>query len=327
MAAVGRRPMRCGYRPSTPPASGSCAGRRSGSGSPRRSRSRPDRPRAADRLVCHDLDLDPKRSPPQQVINEVSAMKNELIDHETAARAPRYPAREARRQGIRRLPAPADRGQRLRLRRSHHDHRAPVCWLSRGRRALPPAVPAFLVDEYQDTNHAQYVLVRELVGTRRRRTVTATWSGRIINTRAAAGRARVVGDADRRSTPSGCRRSATRGVRHRLPQRPGDPLLEQNYRSTQTILSAATPSSPATRAASQAAVDRCGDGPNLGYVADRAHQGPFVARDRPAGRRRPARPVTSRSSAPMPSPGPSKRCSSRRVALQGRRRHPVLRAP
>jgi superfamily I DNA/RNA helicase len=31
-------------------------------------------------------------------------------------------------------------------------------------RALSAAVPACLVDEYQDTNHAQYQLMRELVG-------------------------------------------------------------------------------------------------------------------------------------------------------------------
>ena len=36
-----------------------------------------------------------------------------------------------------------------------------------------------LVDEYQDTNHAQYALVRELVGSSRRTSTTRpTWSCR-----------------------------------------------------------------------------------------------------------------------------------------------------
>ena len=38
-----------------------------------------------------------------------------------------------------------------------------------GRRAYRRRFRHVLVDEYQDTNHAQYILVRELVGTASRR--------------------------------------------------------------------------------------------------------------------------------------------------------------
>ena len=40
-----------------------------------------------------------------------------------------------------------------------------------------------LVDEYQDTNHAQYMLVRELVGTRARRSDGAIAAGGAVRRR------------------------------------------------------------------------------------------------------------------------------------------------
>src|SRR5881397_3438509 len=78
-----------------------------------------------------------------------------------------------------------------------------------------------LVDEYQDTNHAQYVLVRELVGTDNPAELC------------------VVGDADQSIYAF---RGAT--IRNIVEFERDYPqartiLLEQNYRSTQTILSAA----------------------------------------------------------------------------------------
>jgi DNA helicase II / ATP-dependent DNA helicase PcrA len=79
-----------------------------------------------------------------------------------------------------------------------------------------------LVDEYQDTNHAQYVLVKELVGSGEGRSELC-----------------VVGDADQSIYAF---RGAT--IRNILQFEADYPdatvvLLEQNYRSTQTILSAA----------------------------------------------------------------------------------------
>jgi DNA helicase-2/ATP-dependent DNA helicase PcrA len=82
-----------------------------------------------------------------------------------------------------------------------------------------------LVDEYQDTNHAQYILVRELVGT----SADGIQPAELC----------VVGDADQSIYAF---RGAT--IRNILQFEEDYPsartiLLEQNYRSTQNILSAA----------------------------------------------------------------------------------------
>lgn len=82
-----------------------------------------------------------------------------------------------------------------------------------------------LVDEYQDTNHAQYILIKELVGSELEGFPPAELC--------------VVGDADQSIY-------AFRGanIRNILQFENDYPnaktvLLEQNYRSTQNILSAA----------------------------------------------------------------------------------------
>ncbi len=102
-----------------------------------------------------------------------------------------------------------------------------------------------LVDEYQDTNHAQYTLVRELSGGAAGSGPKMTADGDYVNP-AAAGLASVppaelcvVGDADQSIYAF---RGAT--IRNILDFEEDYPsattiLLEQNYRSTQTILSAA----------------------------------------------------------------------------------------
>src|SRR5205814_3597947 len=119
-----------------------------------------------------------------------------------------------------------------------------------------------LVDEYQDTNHAQYQLVKELVGE--------------------TGELCVVGDADQSIYAF---RGAT--IRNILEFERDFPnastiLLEQNYRSTQTILNAAN-----------AVIDRnterkpkrlwsdAGAGEQIvGYVADTEHaEADWVARE------------------------------------------------
>ena len=82
-----------------------------------------------------------------------------------------------------------------------------------------------LVDEYQDTNHAQYILIRELVGTDREGTPAAELC--------------VVGDADQ--SIYGFRGATIRNIMQFEEDYPDATtiLLEQNYRSTQNILSAA----------------------------------------------------------------------------------------
>lgn len=83
-----------------------------------------------------------------------------------------------------------------------------------------------LVDEYQDTNHAQYVLVRELVG-------------RDSNDGIPPGELCVVGDADQ--SIYAFRGATIRNIEDFERDYPDTRtiLLEQNYRSTQNILSAA----------------------------------------------------------------------------------------
>lgn len=123
-----------------------------------------------------------------------------------------------------------------------------------------------LVDEYQDTNHAQYTLVRELVGTGQEDLPPAELC--------------VVGDADQSIYAF---RGAT--IRNILRFEEDYPdattiLLEQNYRSTQTILSAANaviernesrrPKNLWTNAGAGAQI--------TGYVADTEHdEAQFVA--------------------------------------------------
>ena len=140
-----------------------------------------------------------------------------------------------------------------------------------------------LVDEYQDTNHAQYVLVRELVGTRQRRTVEGDLVGPASSTpELAPAELCVVGDADQSIYAF---RGAT--IRNILQFETDYSdarviLLEQNYRSTQTILSAANAviSRNPDRKPKRLWTDS-GDGPKVvGYVADDEHmEAQFVAEE------------------------------------------------
>ena len=129
-----------------------------------------------------------------------------------------------------------------------------------------------LVDEYQDTNHAQYVLVRELVGAEIRR-----GPGRIP-----PGELCVVGDADQ--SIYAFRGATIRNIEDFERDYPNATtiLLEQNYRSTQTILSAANSviSRNAGRREKRLWTD-AGEGELIvGYVADNEHdEARFVAEE------------------------------------------------
>jgi DNA helicase-2/ATP-dependent DNA helicase PcrA len=124
-----------------------------------------------------------------------------------------------------------------------------------------------LVDEYQDTNHAQYVLIKELVGSEKEGFPPAELC--------------VVGDADQSIY-------AFRGANIRnILQFEADYsnaktiLLEQNYRSTQNILSAANAviSNNEGRKEKNLWSD-AGSGPLItGYVAENEHdEADFVVR-------------------------------------------------
>ncbi|WP_422935702.1 DNA helicase PcrA [Sinomonas sp. P47F7] len=175
-------------------------------------------------LVHKGLELDPKRVAPKAVQHKISALKNELIDADDfASRANMSDPFEA---GV----AEVYKGYAERLRQSNamdfDDLIAQTVYMFR---AFPAIADGYrrrfrhiLVDEYQDTNHAQYALVRELVG-----------EG------PGASELTVVGDSDQSIY-------AFRGadIRNIVEFEKDYPeartiKLEQNYRSTQTILSAA----------------------------------------------------------------------------------------
>ncbi|AEM87966.1 DNA helicase PcrA [Streptomyces violaceusniger] len=176
-------------------------------------------------LVCRDLDLDPKRFPPKSFSAKVSNLKNELIDEETFA--------GQATDGFEKTLAEAYAMYQARLREANAlDFDDIIMTTVNLLQAFPDVAEHYrrrfrhvLVDEYQDTNHAQYTLVRELVGTDTEETTAAELC--------------VVGDADQSIYAF---RGAT--IRNILQFEEDYPtartiLLEQNYRSTQTILSAA----------------------------------------------------------------------------------------
>ncbi|MFF9785437.1 DNA helicase PcrA [Streptomyces nigrescens] len=214
-------------------------------------------------LVCRDLDLDPKRYPPKSFSAKISNLKNELIDEETFA--------GTAADGFEKTLAEAYAMYQARLREANAlDFDDIIMTTVNLLQAFPDVAEHYrrrfrhvLVDEYQDTNHAQYTLVRELVGPAE-----------------SAAELCVVGDADQSIYAF---RGAT--IRNILQFEEDYPdattiLLEQNYRSSQTILSAAN-----------AVIERnenrrpknlwtdAGTGPKItGYVADTEHdEAQFVA--------------------------------------------------
>ncbi|WP_433628485.1 DNA helicase PcrA [Nocardia sp. CA-120079] len=130
-----------------------------------------------------------------------------------------------------------------------------------------------LVDEYQDTNHAQYILVRELVGHHaQEQAEDAVEPSELC----------VVGDADQ--SIYAFRGATIRNIEEFERDFPDAEtiLLEQNYRSTQNILSAAN----AVISRNEKRRDKrlwtdSGEGDLLtGYVADNEHdEASFVARE------------------------------------------------
>jgi DNA helicase-2/ATP-dependent DNA helicase PcrA len=213
-------------------------------------------------LVSRELDLDPKRYTPRSLAGQVSNLKNELVDPEGFAPTAIGP--------LQRAVAEAYTLYQRRLREAHAlDFDDLIMATVHLFRSHPEVVDKYrqrfkhvLVDEYQDTNHAQYALVKELVGD--------------------TGELCVVGDADQSIYAF---RGAT--IRNILEFERDFPnahtiLLEQNYRSTQTILSAAnsvidrnTERKPKRLWSDQ------GQGEQIvGYVADTEHaEADWVARE------------------------------------------------
>ena len=223
-------------------------------------------------MVMRDLDLDPKRYRPRAFSAQVSNLKNELIDDET------YSAGLAEATHQERMVADAYRMYQSRLRQANAmDFDDLIMVTVNILQAFPDVAEYYhrrfrhvMVDEYQDTNTAQYQLVRELVG----------YAGREPQSVPPAELA-VVGDADQSIYAF---RGAT--IRNIVEFEQDYPdartiLLEQNYRSTQTILRAANSviAKNPDRRPKNLWTDS-GDGAKIvGYVADSEHdEAAFIAR-------------------------------------------------
>jgi DNA helicase-2/ATP-dependent DNA helicase PcrA len=216
-------------------------------------------------LVCRDLDLDPKRFPARSMSNQVSDLKNELVDWETA--------RDRAENVLQKQVAEVYATYQARLREANAlDFDDLIMTTVNLLQAFPDVAEHYrrrfrhvLVDEYQDTNHAQYTLVR------------------LLSTPVAelpAAELCVVGDADQ--SIYAFRGADIRNINDFEVDFPNAQvvLLEQNYRSTQTILSAANAviSRNPERKDKRLWTDS-GDGePIVGYVADNEHdEAAFVA--------------------------------------------------
>ncbi len=223
--------------------------------------------------VIRELDLDPKRHPARALAAKISNLKNELIDWESAR------SRAQTAEDI--LLADVYSSYQRRLMQANAlDFDDLIATTVALLQAFPDVAEHYrrrfrhvLVDEYQDTNHAQYVLVRELVGVG-----DAATAGEEIPRAELC----VVGDADQ--SIYAFRGASIRNIVEFETDYPDATvvLLEQNYRSTQTILSAANaviaknPDRIPKRLWSDA-----GDGEKIvGYVADNEHdEAAFVAQE------------------------------------------------
>ncbi len=242
-------------------------------------------------LVCRDLDLDAKRYNPRAVLNWVSNCKNELLDHEAAAaRAKNH---------LERTYAECYTSYQQRLQAANAlDFDDLIMTTVHLLQAFPEVRETYrrrfrhvLVDEYQDTNHAQYALIRELCSDS---TVRRTSEGDLVGvvpTRASAAadaptaepaELMVVGDSDQ--SIYAFRGANIRNILQFEEDFPGAStvVLEQNYRSTQNILSAANAviaNNPKRRPKNL--WSEAGDGELIcGYVADDEHdEAQFVAEE------------------------------------------------
>ena len=217
-------------------------------------------------LIVRELGIDPKRFTPKTFAHRISDLKNELV---TPAD---YADRAITSNPLERHLVEVYRAYAARLAAANALDFDDLIMRTVQLLQTRPAVAEMyrrrfrhvLVDEYQDTNHAQYVLVRELVG-------GPGTSG--AGSPLPPGELTVVGDSDQSIY-------AFRGATIRnIEEFEHDYhsartiLLEQNYRSTQNILSAANAviSRNSGRREKNLWTDS-GDGPMIiGYVADSEH--------------------------------------------------------
>ncbi len=219
-------------------------------------------------MVLRDLDLDPKKYTPRSFLGQVSNLKNELIDHET------YSSRTANH--MEEMLAQAYGEYQRRLRRANaFDFDDLISSTVAVLQLFPDVAEHYrrrfrhvLVDEYQDTNHAQYVLIKELVGP--------------DTPDLPPGQLCVVGDADQ--SIYAFRGATIRNIEEFERDYPNAStvVLEQNYRSTQTILTAANAviSRNHSRREKRLWTDAGAGDPIVAYVADDEHdEASFIANE------------------------------------------------
>jgi DNA helicase II / ATP-dependent DNA helicase PcrA len=223
-------------------------------------------------MIAKDMGLDTKRYSARLLANCISNLKNELIDPEQAAA---NLSMDSDAGDLNRIVAEVYAEYQRRLRAANAldfddligetvavlQHFPQIAQYYRRR------FRHILVDEYQDTNHAQYVLVRELAGTDCQDDVPPA-------------ELCVVGDADQ--SIYAFRGATIRNIEDFERDYPNARtiLLEQNYRSTQNILSAANSviKHNSGRREKRLWTD-AGDGALIvGYVAENEHdEAAFVA--------------------------------------------------
>lgn len=225
-------------------------------------------------MIGKDMGLDTKRYSPRLLANGISNLKNELIAPEQAAAEASEAAEEM--AGI--IAQVYGEYQR-RLRAANALDFDDLIGETVGILQAFPQIAQYyrrrfrhiLVDEYQDTNHAQYVLVRELVGHHLDE-----------NDGVAASELCVVGDADQ--SIYAFRGATIRNIEDFERDYPDATtiLLEQNYRSTQTILNAANSVIARNTGRREKRLwTQEGEGELIvGYVADNEHdEARFVAEE------------------------------------------------
>jgi DNA helicase II / ATP-dependent DNA helicase PcrA len=226
-------------------------------------------------MIGRDMGLDIKRYSPRLLANAISNLKNELIDpHQAVA-----DLSDASDELTRTVASVYGEYQR-RLRAANALDFDDLIGETVGVLQAFPEIAGYyrrrfrhvLVDEYQDTNHAQYVLVRELVGRDAGDSPDDVPPAELC----------VVGDADQ--SIYAFRGATIRNIEDFERDYPDAKtiLLEQNYRSTQNILSAANSviSRNSGRREKRLWTD-AGEGELIvGYVADNEHdEARFVAEE------------------------------------------------
>ena len=219
-------------------------------------------------MVIRDLDLDPKRYPARSFLAQVSNAKNELIDHEDFAK-------QASNHMETTVAEAYGEYQRRLARASAFDFDDLIGATVALMQLFPDVAEHYrrrfrhvLVDEYQDTNHAQYVLIRELVGPGD----AALSPASLV----------VVGDADQ--SIYAFRGATIRNIEEFERDFPNATtiLLEQNYRSTQNILSAANAviAHNSTRREKKLWTQEGAGEPIVGYVGDDEHdEASFISQE------------------------------------------------